>query len=139
MSNRIQIHVRDDSAGPAPAKAPELTEDQIKAQVIDDLHTRLIAAIDAGKNEEELSREFNIELREARRISIKRHYDKGRGTIQDYARIYRLDVSEVNDILGQTDVNSIQMVGDLVDQEYVGNKSVVNEVGETYTVPFDIH
>jgi hypothetical protein len=122
---------------PAPVAQPEAAVEDDVAETPEELRDRAISWVDAGKNEEEIAREFGLRTRDAIEFSIRRHYDKGRGSIQDYARIYRLEVSEVNEILEQTDVNTIQMIGDLIDQAYAG-KVPVNETGETYHVPFDL-
>lgn len=115
----------------------ELTPEAIKDKKIQELREAVITAVDAGKNEEEISNAFGMSLRDAREFSIKRHYDKGRGSIQDFARIYRLEVSEVNEILEQPEMNTINFIGDLIDQEYAGQMPV-NEAGETYKIPYDI-
>lgn len=47
---------------------------------------------------------------------IKWYYEHGYGSIQDYARIYRLSVEEVLTILDMTDMTSVTTQGDLVDQ-----------------------
>jgi hypothetical protein len=56
---------------------------------------------------------------------IKAHYQKGEGSIQDLARIYRLDVDEVLDILGLSDVKEVEGMGDLIGTDEAGPDVVV--------------
>lgn len=51
---------------------------------------------------------------------IKNHYQKGEGSIQDLARIYRLDVGEVLDILGLSDIKEVEGMGDLIGENEAG-------------------
>jgi hypothetical protein len=48
------------------------------------------------------------------------HYQKGQGSIQDIARVYRYTVEEVLLVLGMTDLLSVETQGDLVDSSEVG-------------------
>lgn len=51
---------------------------------------------------------------------IKDLYMKGHGSIQDYARIYRLDVDEVLHIIGEDHLAQVEIGGDQVDEEELG-------------------
>jgi hypothetical protein len=48
------------------------------------------------------------------------HYQKGQGSIQDIARVYRYTVQEVLQVLGMTDLLEVETQGDLVDSSEVG-------------------
>lgn len=47
-------------------------------------------------------------------------YQHGRGSIQDYARIYRLSVEEVLEIVGERQAATVEIGGDLVDEDELG-------------------
>lgn len=68
---------------------------------------------------------------------IKEFYNAGKGSIQDYARIYRLTVEEVLEILGLNDLKQVQMGGDLIDEAELGptGRGQINP-GEEIKVPF---
>lgn len=60
---------------------------------------------------------------------IKAYYMFGHGSIQDYARIFRMDVPEVLRILDLDDMNEVQTQGDLIDQAEAGPEVNVNPRG----------
>lgn len=60
---------------------------------------------------------------------IKAYYMFGHGSIQDYARIFRMQVAEVLDILGLDDMSEVQTQGDLIDQAEAGPEVRVNPRG----------
>lgn len=64
------------------------------------------------------------------------HYQKGQGSIQDIARVYRLSVDEVLHIIGQDELTTITTQGDLIDAQEAGPGAQVN-YGETHKIPFD--
>ncbi|HJP81445.1 MAG TPA: hypothetical protein VJ841_03575 [Candidatus Saccharimonadales bacterium] len=101
------------------------------------LRERLFAAIDNGDNHEDLVSQFHITLDQARAVSIRRHYEFGRGSIQDYSRLYGIEVSRVLEILNQPEMGSIQFIGDLIDQEEAGAEAKINEDGKKYPIPWD--
>lgn len=49
------------------------------------------------------------------RAKINEHYQLGQGSIQDIARVYRLDVADVLEVIGQTELLEVESVGDMVD------------------------
>lgn len=57
---------------------------------------------------------------DATKKKIIKHYQKGQGSIQDIARVYRYSVDEVLDVLGLQDIKTVQSTGDLIDQEEAG-------------------
>lgn len=61
------------------------------------------------------------------KTTIVNHYQKGEGSIQDIARVYRLSVEEVLDVLGLSDVATIEGAGDLIDQTEAGPEVVLKE------------
>lgn len=58
---------------------------------------------------------------------IKNHYLLGQGSIQDIARVYRLTVDEVLDVLGLSDVKIVEGAGDMIDQHEAGPEAVLRE------------
>lgn len=60
---------------------------------------------------------------------IKVYYMFGKGTIQDYARIFKLSVDEVNHILDLDDLSEVLTQGDLIDQAEAGPEVRVNPLG----------
>jgi hypothetical protein len=68
---------------------------------------------------------------------IKDHYNNGRGSLQDYARLYNVPMQKVLEITGNTGLSEVEMVGDQVDQEELGRSGTVNP-GEIIDTPFDL-
>lgn len=69
--------------------------------------------------------------------NIKHLYQRGKGSIQDYARIYRVEVQEVLEILGIEGMSEVQYGGDLVDADEMGpEKNKINLEGEKARVPY---
>lgn len=58
------------------------------------------------------------------------HYQKGQGSIQDIARVYKFTVDEVLEVLGLGDLSAIPTTGDLIDQNEAGPEVVVNAQGK---------
>ena len=54
------------------------------------------------------------------RNKIIEHYQKGQGSIQDIARVYRVSVDEVLDIIGVKDIGTVTYTPDLIDPSEVG-------------------
>lgn len=70
--------------------------------------------------------------------NIKDLYQRGKGSIQDYARIYRVEVSEVLEVLGMSDMNQVRYTGDLVDADEMGpEKNKIKAEGEVVRVPYN--
>jgi hypothetical protein len=110
----------------------ELTPQQIAVR------EQLITAVDAGKSIDQILTEMpGLGYENAIAFSIKRHYDTGRGSIQDYARIYRKTVAEVLATLEQDEMSTVQLIGDLIDKSEAGTAQL-NDVGETYQIPYDV-
>lgn len=66
---------------------------------------------------------------------IYEHYIKGQGSIQDIARIYRVSVEEVLDIVGEGEMKSVDTTGDLIDAQEAGPGAEMS-YGKTFNVPF---
>lgn len=81
-----------------------------------------------------------IDVPEETQAEIRDHYDHGRGSIQDYARIYKLDMSDVLEIVGETDLGTVEIGGDLVDAKEMGGRLGAAEIRgpQTQEVPFDL-
>lgn len=62
---------------------------------------------------------------------IKWLYEHGRGSMQDYARIYRYSMDEILTILGHNDLKTVQTQGDLVDESELMPGTSIN--------PGDLH
>lgn len=60
------------------------------------------------------------------RKKIQEHYQLGQGSIQDLARVYRVEVSAVLDVLGLNDLLEVESVGDLVDASEVDPNTTIN-------------
>lgn len=69
---------------------------------------------------------------------IRAHYDKGQGSMQDYARIYNVPMAVVLEVCGETDLGQVEMIGDQVDQSELGRGAEVNP-GEIVDVPFSLN
>lgn len=68
---------------------------------------------------------------------ILEHYQKGQGSIQDLARIYKVEVDEVLQITGNEEMSSVTFVGDLIDaSEMNGTGQLPNTAGSTYKVKY---
>lgn len=63
------------------------------------------------------------------------HYNLGQGSIQDIARVYRLDVDEVLEVLGMQDMMTVQTMGDLIGQDEAGLETQL-QTGRKYKVPY---
>lgn len=63
------------------------------------------------------------------------HYQKGEGSIQDIARVYRLTVEEVLEVLDMKDLTVVESVGDLIGQEEAGMDVTINP-SHKFKVPF---
>lgn len=70
---------------------------------------------------------------------IKDHYMRARGTIQDYARIYKLTVEEVLHILGHDEMISIETIGDLVDKKELGPNADPNPRGQLAEANYSVN
>lgn len=64
------------------------------------------------------------------------HYNLGQGSIQDIARVYRLDVDEVLEVLGMQDMMTVQTMGDLIGQDEAGLETPLQS-GRKYKVPYN--
>lgn len=63
------------------------------------------------------------------------HYQKGQGSIQDIARVYRLEVTQVLQILGINDISTVNMPGDMISPDEAGPGADMN-YGKDYPVPY---
>lgn len=70
------------------------------------------------------------------REKVVEHYQRGQGSIQDIARVYRVSVSEVLEAIGHPDLSSVTVGGDMIDQSEAGNTPVY--YGEKRSIPFDV-
>lgn len=59
---------------------------------------------------------------------INDHYQLGQGSIQDIARVYRLEVAEVLAVIGQEEMTTVEGIGDLIDQKEAGPDVEINVV-----------
>lgn len=71
------------------------------------------------------------QLDEATIKKIKEHYDKGQGSIQDIARVYRTTVETVLHHIGQDELTSVATIGDQIDPSEAGN-AALNYQGQTH-------
>lgn len=70
------------------------------------------------------------------REKIIGHYQRGQGSIQDIARVYRVTVPQVLEVIGQGHLSKVTMGGDLIDQSEAGNAPL--NYGEEVPVPFSL-
>jgi hypothetical protein len=70
------------------------------------------------------------------RAAILDHYQKGQGSIQDIARVYRVTVDEVLHIIGEDELTSVTFQGDLIDPSEAGPGVTPNYEGKTEHVTF---
>lgn len=47
-------------------------------------------------------------------------YEHGKGSIQDIARVHRISVDEVLQIIGQGELSTVETTGDMIDQSELG-------------------
>lgn len=73
----------------------------------------------------------------ATREKILEHYQRGQGSIQDIARVYRVSVDEVLDIVGEGHLGSVFTQGDLIDASEAGPNAAMN-YGRDFKVPFTV-
>ena len=76
-------------------------------------------------------------LDEDTRTKILEHYQKGEGSIQDIARVYRVDVSEVLHIIGHDDLTAVTAQGDMIDASEAGPNAQMN-YGKEFNIPYDV-
>lgn len=74
-------------------------------------------------------------LDEESKKKIREHYIRGQGSIQDIARVYRVEVDEVLNIIGLNDLSSVDAQGDLIDASEAGPGAEINH-GKTFQVPY---
>lgn len=75
---------------------------------------------------------------EAKRKEIYGHYQHGRGSIQDLARIYNVPVSEVLEITGNSSLSRVYSPGDLIDASEAGPGAEMN-YGKEVDVPYSVN
>jgi hypothetical protein len=63
------------------------------------------------------------------------HYQKGQGSIQDIARVYRYSVNEVLQVLGMNDLLEVESQGDLIDPSEAGPGAQL-EYSKKYNINF---
>jgi hypothetical protein len=64
------------------------------------------------------------------------HYEHGQGSIQDIARVYRLDVAEVLHMIGQDELGTVTTQGDLVDANEAGPGAQLNYYGKDHNIGY---
>lgn len=69
------------------------------------------------------------------RAEIIHWYQVGTRSIQDIARIYRVSVDEVLELVGEKELGSVYLGGDLIDRDEAGPNAEMN-YGQTVKVPF---
>lgn len=65
-------------------------------------------------------------LNDKEKAEIKAFYQTGKGSIQDYARIYRVDVKEVLELLGEGHLSQVTIGGDMIDPGEAGPGAQMN-------------
>lgn len=72
------------------------------------------------------------------RDKIYEHYQKGQGSLQDLARIYRISVDEVLEITGHSEMSTVFIPGDLIDPSEAGPNVQMN-YGREQKVDFTVN
>lgn len=72
------------------------------------------------------------------KAQLRHAYQTGSKSIQDLARIYRLDVDYVLNVVGEGDLATVHMPGDMIDPTEAGNNAQMN-YGETFRVPYSLN
>jgi hypothetical protein len=81
--------------------------------------------IETPKRVEELSRDEQI----------KYWYQRGKGSIQDIARIYNVTVHEVLVLIGEAESSNVFVAGDLIDEQEAGPSAQMNH-GKSVRIDF---
>lgn len=68
---------------------------------------------------------------------IKGHYQAGRGSIQDLARIYHVSVEEILNLIGEGTATTVAVQGDMIDQSEAGAGADMN-YGKEFRTPFSL-
>lgn len=65
-------------------------------------------------------------------------YQTGRSSIQDIARVHKVDVGEVLEAVGEGNLASVQMPGDLIGEAEAGPNAKMN-YGKTETINYSVN
>lgn len=79
-----------------------------------------------------------IDLDKETTDKIKDHYLKGQGSIQDIARVYRVEVGQVLHIIGQDEMLNVESGGDMIDSTEAGPGAQMNYSGQQFNVPYSV-
>jgi hypothetical protein len=74
-------------------------------------------------------------LRDDEKKQIKEFYQQGKGSIQDYARIYRVSVDEILQLIGEEHLSQVTIPGDMIDPNEAGPGATLN-YGQDVGVPY---
>ena len=69
------------------------------------------------------------------RDKIYQHYLKGEGSLQDIARVYRVSVDDVLQIIGAPELSTVMTQGDLIDASEIGPEAQYSH-GKNFKVPY---
>lgn len=71
------------------------------------------------------------------KLEILNAYQRGINSIQSIARIYRVSVDQVLEIIGEENLGTVTIAGDLIDASEAGPGAAMN-YGRDYKVPFSV-
>lgn len=71
------------------------------------------------------------------KTEILNAYQRGRNSIQDIARIFKVSVPEVLDLIGEGQSKSVSVPGDLISEAEAGPDATMN-FGKEVKVPFSV-
>lgn len=74
---------------------------------------------------------------EKTRAEIMHWYQVGTRSIQDIARIYKVSVDDVLEIIGERELSNVSMPGDLIDPSEAGPNADMN-YGREVKVPYNV-
>jgi hypothetical protein len=69
---------------------------------------------------------------------ILEHYQKGQGSIQDLARIYRVSVEQILDLTDNSELKQVTTTGDLVDASEAGPGAQLNYYGKDHPIIYTV-
>lgn len=70
------------------------------------------------------------------RKAVKKAYLTSRNSIQDIARIYRVDVHEVMEVIGEGQASTVHLEGDMISQDEAGSNAQMN-YGKDIKIPIN--
>jgi hypothetical protein len=97
-------------------------------------------SVPTGLGNQPLPGAFKGEMMDdATRKQVITAYQTSSNSIQDIARIYKVDVHEVLEVIGEGDMSTVHTPGDLVDPSELGPGDAQINYGKDITVPISLN